>query len=192
MKVFLDTSAAICPIADILQGGGIALLPTDTIYGLHALATNDAAIARIAQLKGRADEKPFVVIAATADQLRAFGAEIPKALEELWPARLTAVVRRADSTVAARVPDLAWLRKLLEITGPLVSTSVNRSGDPPISSIDDVAKELTAGIDAALDAGRQDGKPSTIVDFTGASPRILREGDTLFAQNLRKTLRISL
>jgi len=154
MKVFLHTSAAIGPIADILQRGGIALLPTDTIYGLHALATNDAAVARIAQLKGRGDEKPFVVIAATADQLRAFGAEIPKALEELWPARLTAVVRRADSTVAARVPALAWLRQLLETTGPLVSTSVNRGGDPPISSIDEVAKELAAGIDAALDAGR--------------------------------------
>lgn len=192
MKVFLDTNAAIGPIADILRRGGIALLPTDTIYGLHALATNDAAVARIAQLKGRADEKPFVIIAATADQLRAFGAEIPKALEELWPARLTAVVRRADSTVAARVPDLAWLRELLETTGPLVSTSVNRSGDPPISSIVEVAKELAAGIDAALDAGRQEGKPSTIVDFTGAAPRILREGDALFAQNLRKTLRISL
>ena len=192
MRVFADTNAAIGAIADILRRGGIALLPTDTIYGLHALATNDAAVTRIAQLKGRGDEKPFVVIAATADQLRAFGAEIPKALDELWPARLTAVVRRGDGTVAARVPDLAWLRHLLEITGPLVSTSVNRSGDPPISSIDEVAKELAAGIDAALDAGRQEGKPSTIVDFTGEAPRILREGDTVFAQNLRKTLRISL
>jgi len=191
MKIFIDTNAAIGPIADILQRGGVALLPTDTIYGLHAVAANEAAVARIAQLKGR-DDKPFVVIAATADQLRAFGAEIPKALDDLWPARLTAVVRRGSGTVAARVPDLAWLRQLLETTGPLVSTSVNRSGDPPISSIDQVAKELAAGIDAALDAGRQEGEPSTIVDFTGAAPRILREGDTLFAQNLRKTLRISL
>ena len=86
----------------------------------------------------------------TADQLRAFGAEIPKALDHLWPARLTAVVRRGAGTIAARVPDLAWLRRLLETTGPLVSTSVNRSGDPPISSIDEVAKELAEGIDAAL------------------------------------------
>ena len=192
MRVFLDANAAIGPIADILQRGGVALLPTDTIYGLHALASNDAAVTRIARLKGRGDEKPFVVIAATADQLRAFGAEIPKALDDLWPARLTAVVRSGGGTLAARVPDLAWLRQLLDTTGPLVSTSVNRSGDPPISSIDEVAKELAERIDAALDAGRQEGKPSTIVDFTGEGPRILREGDTLFAQNLRKTLRISL
>jgi len=192
MKVFVDTNVAIAPIADILQRGGVALLPTDTIYGLHALAANESAVARIVKLKGRDDDKPFVIIAATADQLRAFGAEIPKALDHLWPARLTAVVRRGAGTIAARVPDLAWLRRLLETTGPLVSTSVNRSGDPPISSIDEVAKELAEGIDAALDAGRQEGKPSTIVDFTGEQPRILREGDTLFAQNLRKTLRISL
>jgi tRNA threonylcarbamoyl adenosine modification protein (Sua5/YciO/YrdC/YwlC family) len=188
MKIIRDSGE----IAAILQRGGVVVLPTDTIYGLHAVAANDAAAARIAELKGRGDDKPFVVIAASAAQLRAFGAEIPAALEKLWPARLTAVVRKGGGTVAASVPDLTWLRELLEKTGPLVSTSVNRSGDPPISSIDEVAKELAAGIDAALDAGRQEGKPSTIVDFTGREPRILREGDPVFAQNLRKTLRISL
>jgi L-threonylcarbamoyladenylate synthase len=182
----------VAAVAAVLSRGGVALLPTDTIYGLHAVAANDAAVARVAQLKGRGDDKPFVVIAATPEQLRAFGADVPEALDGLWPAPLTAVVRRGGGTVAARVPDLAWLRKLLASTGPLVSTSVNRSGDPPISSLDEVAKELTAGIDAAIDAGRREGEPSTIVDFTGATPHILREGDPIFTQNLRKTLRISL
>ena len=188
MKVFADPSA----IVDVLRRGGVAVLPPDTIYGLHAVAANDAAVARIAQLKGRDEAKRFVVIAASADQLRAIGADVPAILETLWPAPLTAIVRRGEGTIAARVPDLAWLRKLLESTGPLVSTSVNRSGDPPISSIDEVPRALQQGVDAALDAGRLDSKPSTIVDFTGAEPHILREGDPLFAQNLRKKLRISL
>jgi tRNA threonylcarbamoyl adenosine modification protein (Sua5/YciO/YrdC/YwlC family) len=192
MRVFTDTNTALDAIADILLRGGVALLPTDTIYGLHAVAANEAAVARIAALKGRGDDKPFVVIAADAAQLRAIGAEIAETLESLWPAPLTAIVRRGAGTIAARVPDLAWLRDLLARTGPLVSTSVNRSGDPPLSSIDEVAKELAAGIDAALDAGRREGKPSTIVDFTGAEPRIIREGDPRFTQNLRKSLRISL
>jgi tRNA threonylcarbamoyl adenosine modification protein (Sua5/YciO/YrdC/YwlC family) len=193
MKVLRDTDdAALATIAGTLQRGGIALLPTDTIYGLHAVAANDAAVARIAELKGRGDDKPFVVIAASADQLRAFGAEVPEALDGVWPAPLTAIMRRGAGTVAARVPDLDWLRVLLMTTGPLVSTSANRSGEPPISSIVELAKDVAAGVDAAIDLGRRDGKPSTIVDFTEASPRLVREGDLLFTQKLRKTLRISL
>jgi tRNA threonylcarbamoyl adenosine modification protein (Sua5/YciO/YrdC/YwlC family) len=193
MKIWRDPDGdAIDAIAGILLDGGVALLPTDTIYGLHAVATDDAAVARIANLKGRGDDKPFVVIAASAEQLRTFGADVPDALESVWPAPLTAVLRRGGGTIAARVPDLAWLRKLLALTGPLVSTSANRSGDPPISSIDQLAKELAEDIDAALDIGARDGKPSTIVDFTGDAPRVLREGDPVFTQNLRKSLRISL
>jgi L-threonylcarbamoyladenylate synthase len=183
---------AIADVADVLSRGGVALLPTDTIYGLHAAAGDAAAVARIAKLKGRGEQKPFVVIAASAEQLRAFGADVPEALEELWPAPLTAVLRRGAGTVAARVPDLAWLRRLLEQSGPLVSTSANRSGEPAITAVDELSDEVANGIDLALDAGILQGKPSTIVDFTGGSPQILREGDALFAQNLRKTLRISL
>ena len=188
MKLFADP----LPLAEILLGGGVVLMPTDTIYGLHAVATNAAAVARIAELKGRGDDKPFVVIAASADQLRRFGAEVPAELETLWPAPLTAVLRRGEGTVAARVPDLPWLRALLARTGPLVSTSANRAGEKPISEIVELAPDVAAGIDAGLDGGRREGKPSTIVDFTGASPHIVREGDASFAQNLRKTLRISL
>jgi L-threonylcarbamoyladenylate synthase len=183
---------AIADIAAVLLGGGIALLPTDTIYGLHAVAGDAEAVARVATLKGRSDGKPFVVIAASAGQLRAFGAEVPEALENLWPAPLTAVLRRGEGTVAARVPDLAWLRDLLSQSGPLVSTSANRSGEPAITTIDELSEEVAELIDIALDGGLVVGEPSTIVDFTGGSPQILREGDPLFAQNLRKTLRISL
>jgi len=191
MRVFTDTSV-LAEIADILLRGGVALLPTDTIYGLHAVATNESAVARIAELKGRGDDKPFVVIAASAAQLRDFGAEVPDDLETLWPAPLTAVLRRGAGTVAARVPDLAWLRMLLVQTGPLVSTSANRAGEPPILEVGELANEIADGLDAVLDSGRREGKPSTIVDFTGSQPRLIREGDADFAQNLRKTLRISL
>lgn len=183
---------AIADVAGTLLGGGIALLPTDTIYGLHAAAGDADAVARVARLKGRGDGKPFVVIAASAAQLRAFGVEVPEALESLWPAPLTAVLRRGEGTVAARVPDLAWLRDLLSRSGPLISTSANRSGEPAITTIDELSAEAAELIDIALDGGLVEGEPSTIVDFTGDQPQILREGDPLFAQNLRKTLRISL
>src|SRR5437762_610375 len=116
-------------LAHVLRGGGVALLPTDTIYGLHAVATNDDAVARIKAMKGRGDDKPFVIIASSIDQLLTLGADIPHGLAGLWPAPLTAILACGATTIAARIPDLRWLRALLDRTGPLVSTSASRSGE---------------------------------------------------------------
>jgi len=175
-------------IADVLRAGGVALLPTDTIYGLHAVATNERAVARIRSMKERGDDKPFVVIASSADQLEDLGATIPDALQRIWPAPLTAIVASDAKTIAVRVPDLVWLCALLDRTGPLVSTSANRSGEPPITTPEMLADDLLEALDALLDAGPREGQPSTIVDVTGDEPRIVREGDPAFAQFLRKTL----
>ena len=179
-------------IADVLRAGGVALLPTDTIYGLHALATNDQAAARIRSMKDRGDDKPFVIIASSVEQLEKLGATIPDALRNIWPAPLTAILASGETTIAARIPDLPWLRALLDRTGPLVSTSANRSGEPPITTPEMLADDLLAVLDALLDAGPREGQPSTIVDFTGDEPRVVREGDPGFAQFLRKTLRKAL
>ncbi|MBV9071420.1 MAG: threonylcarbamoyl-AMP synthase [Acidobacteria bacterium] len=175
-------------IADLLRAGAVALLPTDTIYGLHALAANGEAVARIRSMKERGDQKPFVIIAASAEQLDQFGVTIPDVLREIWPAPLTAILASDATTIAARVPDLAWLRALLGRTGPLISTSANRSGEPPITTPQMLAQDLFEALDAVLDAGPREGQPSTIVDFTGEEPRIVREGDPGFSQFLRKRL----
>jgi len=175
-------------IAASLRTGGVALLPTDTIYGLHALASNEEAVAKIASIKGREEGKRFVVIATSADQLLDYGAAVPDVLRSIWPAPLTAIVPHPGGNVAVRVPDVAWLRTLLERTGPLVSTSANRSGEPPVREPKNLAPDLQHQIDLILDAGPRDGEPSTIVDFTGSSPRIVRAGDPTFTQFLRKTL----
>jgi L-threonylcarbamoyladenylate synthase len=175
-------------LADVLRGGGVALLPTDTIYGLHAVASDEGAIARIKTLKGRSEDKPFVIIASSIDQLLGLGATVPHGLGIVWPAPLTAVLACGETTIAARVPDLGWLRALLERTGPLVSTSANRSGEAPITTPEMLARDLHQGLDALLDQGLREGKPSMIVDFTGDTPRVIREGDPVFSQILRKTL----
>ncbi len=183
------TAAQIDEIADLLRSGGIVFMPTDTIYGLHAVANDDRAVARIVQMKGRQKEKPFVTIAASVEQLESIGADVPDVLREIWPAPITAIVRRGASTLAARVPDLAWLRDLLERTGPLISTSANRSGESPTAEPDELPPELLNAVDAVVDAGRREGKASAIVDFTETEPRFIREGDPRFSQLLRKTLR---
>lgn len=174
-------------IAGLLRSGAVVLMPTDTIYGLHALAT-DVMAEKIARIKGRPEGKGFVIIAASAEQVESLGVSVCPILREIWPAPLTAILQRGRETIAVRVPNLVWLRDLLTESGPLFSTSANRSGENPIIDPEDLEHELVTRIDGIVDAGRCEGKASTIVDFTGNEPRFIREGDPTFAQTLRKTL----
>ncbi|HMC22671.1 MAG TPA: L-threonylcarbamoyladenylate synthase [Thermoanaerobaculia bacterium] len=180
-------AAEIEEIAAVIRSGAVILMPTDTIYGLHAMATDESA-ARIAQIKDRDEVKRFVTIAASIEQLESLGAEVPPVLRDIWPAPLTAVIRRGAQSFAARVPDLQWLRDILQRTGPLISTSANRTGEAPIVEPADLSPELLREINAIVDAGRREGKASAIVDFTGTEPRFIREGEPRFTQMLRKTL----
>jgi L-threonylcarbamoyladenylate synthase len=191
-------------LADVIRRNGVVLMPTDTIYGLHALATSEAAIERIASLKEREEAKPFVVLGASMSQFEAIGVEFPdrtrRILEELWPGPLTAVLSlnrtiaasRGAKSLAVRVPDLQWLRELLTLSGPLASTSANISGGPPISAPEDAPRDMHDRLDAIVNAGRREGKPSSIVDFTEDEPRLIREGESFFTQKVWKTLRKSL
>jgi tRNA threonylcarbamoyl adenosine modification protein (Sua5/YciO/YrdC/YwlC family) len=196
-------AAEIDEVAELLRSGGVVLLPTDTIYGLHAVATNEEACARIAALKERDATKPFVVLGTSLDQLTELVAAPEPyrgALESLWPAPLTAILplyepvaaSRGAASLAVRVPDLDWLRELVAITGPLASTSANRSGEPAVATPDLLARDLQLALDGIVDAGVLSGKPSMIVDFTGVEPQLIREGDSFFTQKVWKRLRKSL
>jgi L-threonylcarbamoyladenylate synthase len=191
-------------LAPILSRGGVVLLPTDTIYGLHAVATDASAIDRIVAIKGRDETKPFVVLGSSVAQLESIGVVFNETsrivLQELWPGPLTVVAplknkiaaSRGNETIAVRVPSLDWLRDLIQMTGPLASTSVNRSGEPPLISPKQLPNETFARVDASVDIGPLEGQPSTIFDFSSPEPRLIREGDTLFTQKVWKTLRKSL
>jgi L-threonylcarbamoyladenylate synthase len=188
-------------IAKTLASGAVVLMPTDTIYGLHALALNQQAVERVAELKGREETKPFIVLTAAIDQLQLLGVsagpDVLEALASIWPAPLTAILplqapipaSRGALTLAVRIPALEWLRGLILRTGPLVSTSANRSGDPAIESPSLLARELQDRLDAIVDGGIRSGEPSTIVDLTSAEPHFLRVGEHSFTQNLWKRLR---
>ncbi|HEX6178318.1 MAG TPA: L-threonylcarbamoyladenylate synthase [Thermoanaerobaculia bacterium] len=197
------TTLQLNEIAQSLREGGVLLLPTDTIYGLHARATDADAVDRIADLKGREETKPFIVLASSIEQLREIGIaadpELLNALDAIWPAPLTAILplehpipaSRGASTLAVRIPALDWLRGLVSRTGPLVSTSANRSGEPFATSPDVVARDLHGRMDGVVDGGIRDGEPSAILDLTGSEPRFIREGDRSFTQLVWKTLRKS-
>jgi tRNA threonylcarbamoyl adenosine modification protein (Sua5/YciO/YrdC/YwlC family) len=197
------SAAQLTEIAATIEGGGIVLMPTDTIYGLHAMARDDAAMARLAAIKGR-DAKRFVVIADSLDRIESIGVilspSVRAILASLWPAPLTAVVSLSKpiaaghgaATIAIRVPDLAWLRELLAATGPLASTSANTAGAEPASRPDSLSRDLLASLDGIVDAGTIHGKASAIIDFIGDEPRLIRAGEDLFTQKVWKTLRKSL
>lgn len=194
------TSVQLNQIARLLSEGGVALLPTDTIYGLHAVATDADAVGRITAIKGRDDTKPFVVIASATGQLAALGVTSPpellRRLDALWPAPLTVILpirepvaaSRGQRTIAVRIPDLPWLRELAGRTGPLVSTSANRAGEPPVGEPAELAHGLQEQIDAIVDGGPKRGKPSAILDLTGDEPVFLREGEISFTQKVWKSL----
>ena len=91
-----------------------------------------------------------------------------------------------------RVPALEWLRELVSTTGPLLSTSANRSGEPPVDAPEKLVRDLQNQLDGLADGGLSHGEPSAIVDFTGEQPRLVREGNIFFTQKVWKTLRNSL
>lgn len=198
------TALQLNEIATLLGTGGVLLLPTDTIYGLHALALDDAAVARVADIKGREETKPFIVLASSVAELPQLGIsaspDLLQSLGEIWPAPLTAILplvqpiaaSRGASTLAVRIPALEWLRDLVSRTGPLVSTSANRSGEPAVESPSQLARDLHQRLDAVVDAGPLTGTPSAIIDLTSAEPRFIREGDFSFTQKVWKSLRKSL
>ncbi|UOM33335.1 L-threonylcarbamoyladenylate synthase [Acuticoccus sp. I52.16.1] len=173
----------------VLSAGGLAALPTETVYGLAALAASDAAVARLYAAKGRPSSNPLIVHVANLEQAAAFAATGPAlALADLWPGPLTVVLELTDSaavapaalaggmTVAVRIPASPFFRGVAAATGPLVAPSANRSGRVSPTTAEAVAAELADRIDLIVDAGGCPvGVESTVVDLTGA-PRLLRPG----------------
>ncbi len=176
----------------VLDAGGVVLMPTDTLPGLHARWDRPAAVARIRELKGRAAARPLLLLCADADAALALapGAD-PRAAawaRRCWPGPFTLVlpvrpevaraVNPAGTTAGLRVPGSDPLRALLAAVGaPLVSTSANRSGAEPARTVAEAAALFGEDVDLVLDAPWGGaGAASAVVDVTGWPPRTLRAG----------------
>jgi L-threonylcarbamoyladenylate synthase len=190
---------------EILRGGGLVAFPTDTVYGVGALAFDAAAVESIYAVKDRPNEKAIPVLLGSADDLTKVAAEVPPMALTLaarfWPGPLTLVVPKHPSlpeavsvtaTVGVRVPDHAAARRLLQAAGPMAVTSANRSGQPSPSSASEVLAQLGGRIALILDGGKTPGGvPSTVVNCVGAEPKILREGPVTQAE-IRRSLGLEL
>lgn len=188
-------------VVQALAYGRVIILPTDTIYGLHAIAASAAAVEKLFLIKARDDRKPFVVLCDTVARLAELGVSLSHSqrefLSSVWPAPLTVILPLAvpiaasagSRSLAIRIPALEGLRGLLARTGPLASTSVNRSGEAPCIDLKDLGPDFHTRIAGVVDAGRREGRPSTVLDLTGPTPRVVRQGEFAFTQNLWKRLR---
>jgi L-threonylcarbamoyladenylate synthase len=174
----------------VLKRGGLVAFPTDTVYGLGALAFHSAAVRSIYAAKDRPVEKAIPVLIADPADLAKVTLEVPQVAARLasrfWPGPLTLVVEKhpdlpetvsAGSTVGVRVPDHPVARALLRAAGPLAVTSANLSSQPSPCKAQAVFAQLGGRIELILDGGRTPGGiPSTVVDCSGSLPRILRPG----------------
>jgi L-threonylcarbamoyladenylate synthase len=162
----------------ILAGGGVAIAPGDTMYGLIGIAP-DAEV-RLRSVKGRGEEKPFLRLLADPSWIeRISDMPIPSRLARYWPGPLTLVFpARGGGTAALRVPDHRFLQELLRaLDRPLYSTSVNRAGTQPLRTVEEIRREMERDVDAIFDDGDQPpGAPSTLLDITGHPFVVLRQG----------------
>lgn len=176
----------------ILKNGGIVAFPTDTVYGLGAVCTNEEAVSRIFTAKGRDEGKPLSILVADPAQVELLALEVPekakRLMQKYWPGALTVILKKrpeiseivsaGGDTIGIRMPDLPAAVELIRAAGsPLAAPSANLSGKRSAVTAEEAAEDLSGRIDLILDGGPSPvGTASTVVDLTGEAPRILREG----------------
>jgi L-threonylcarbamoyladenylate synthase len=185
-----DLGTALEQAVIILREGGLVAFPTDTVYGLGALAFDDAAVRSIYQAKGRPAEKAIPVLLGDFRDLEQIASAVPDMARKLaahfWPGPLTLVVPKNPALpeavsgtpgVAVRIPAHPAARALLRLTGPMAVSSANLSGQSSPVTAQEVALQLGGRIPLVLDGGKSPGGlPSTLVDCMGQEPAILRQG----------------
>ena len=166
---------AVEAVARVLNAGGVAVVPTDTVYGLAAHPAFPGAVERLYSIKGREQSKPIALLAADAEAARRIVGDVPEALARHWPGALTVVARGEG----VRVPDHEWTRALLRACGgALRVTSANISGRAAATDAQRALEEVGVSADVVVDGGTSPGGvPSTVVRLLeGGGMEVLREG----------------
>ena len=183
-----------------LRGGKLAVVPTDTVYGLAA-SLEERSARRLYEAKGRDANQPTALVASSLETLLELLPElrgrVERVVRTLLPGPYTLVVpnpaRRypwltgaSPDAIGVRVPELTGpARRLLDRVGALTATSANVPGGPDPRTLAAVPDQIRRAADALLDGGELAGTPSTVLDLTGPEPRVLREGAAPSAEALR-------
>ena len=195
--------SGICRAAEILKGGGIVAIPTETVYGLAASAYCEDAVKKVFAAKGRPQDNPLIVHISDVDMINSvtdnFTEEAVKCAEAFWPGPFTMVLSRGKNipksvsagldTVAVRMPDHKTARDIIRKSGiPLAAPSANTSGAPSPTCAGHVLSDLDGKIDAVvMDGDCTVGVESTVVTLCTNPPKLLRPGGITLEQ-LREVL----
>ncbi len=184
--------AALAAAIEAIRAGGTVLLPTDGVYGLCAAPDREEPVGRLYELKGRDAGQPTAIIASSVERLFEWVPELPDRsvviARALLPGPYTLILpnpaRRypwlngaRPDTIGVRVVDLpAGSREVIAAVGAVVATSANDAGGADPASLEEVPGRIRAACAAEIDAGRLPGLSSTVIDFTGPEPVVVREG----------------
>lgn len=174
-------------LVDLLKAGRVGVLPSDTQYGLMALAQDAQAVERLHAIKPR-DQKPGTFIAASIEQLVALGlkARYLKAVEQYWPNPISIIIpagpelqalHRGTFGLAVRIPKDDELLRLLAQTGALATTSANAPGEPPAATLAEAEQYFGDAVDFYVDGGDLSGQPpSTVIRIIDDAIEVVRPG----------------
>jgi L-threonylcarbamoyladenylate synthase len=184
--------------AELFHSGKIFIYPTDTIYGIGGNPFDKNVVTRISDIKGRNEKKQFIWLLSDFEKVMNYVEIIYEThlefLQKIWPAPVTVILNLNERTkaiinqnsIAVRIPQNDFCMKLLlEISRPLISTSVNRSGEPPLLQIGHIVDNYLKDVDAILfNSETTEKKSSTIIDLTSKQPKLIREGSIKFVELL--------
>ena len=186
-------------LCNLINNGELAIVPTDTVYGIIADATNEETIKKVYMAKRRSFSKPLIIMVSSIEMLKKYVKNISdvekKLIEKYWPGRLTILFKRNNKIsdlltnsgdyIGIRLPDNKELCKLMNMLNkPLVSTSANISDNMTITEISMLEDELKNSISYIVDGGILDDLPSTLIKVEDEKIIFLREGE--LASNIRK------
>jgi L-threonylcarbamoyladenylate synthase len=184
-------------LVDVLNNGGIAVIPTDTIYGISARALDEKAVRKVHEIKERNNQKPFIILVSSIKELKLFGIEpddfILGILNKYWsassadkPGKVTVILdcpsekfhylHLGTKTLAFRIPDKKDLLDVIKKTGPLISTSANPEDQKPASTIEEARNYFGSKVDFYLDEGKFESLPSTLIKVENGKIVVLRKG----------------
>lgn len=195
-KIFKTSEQEIGEAGKIIRKGGLAAFPTETVYGLGASAFSSDAAKKIYEAKGRPSDNPLIVHVCDKNQICDIAEEIPDGaravIDKFMPGPITIILKKKQiipdtvtgglETVAIRFPKNETAVRLIKAAGvPIAAPSANLSGKPSPTKAKHVIKDMMGRIDAIIDGGNCEvGVESTIVDFSGEKPVILRPGGVTY------------
>lgn len=170
-----------------LKNGEVAVIPTDTLYGIVASALDPQAVENIYKLRRRNPDKPCIILISDYSDLETLGIDVDsdqkKVLDEFWPGPVSMILptkkdapylHRGTKTLAVRLPQNDDLCDFIRQTGPLIAPSVNIEGQPPATTIAEARVYFGDAVSFYIDGGIREGMPSGLIDLTQNPPVILR------------------